>query len=236
MKGTLLNTATVAVGSLIGLAVGKAIPEAYQTAALGALGLVTMGTGIKLFLGSKNILVVAAALVIGGSIGLLLGLENGLAAFSEFARQRLGGGGTFNEGLISASILFCIGPMTLLGCIQDGLEGKSELLALKSTMDGFAAIFFAASLGVGVLVSAVVVLVFQGLLTLMARPLKPIADDPDLIAEMAATGGIMLMAIGLKLLSIKALPVANYLPALFLAPLLVVVARRVTAKTRKAAA
>jgi uncharacterized protein len=136
----------------------------------------------------------------------------------------------FNEGLITTSILFCVGPMTLLGCIKDGLEGDTELLKLKSTLDGFGAFFFAAALGVGVLVTALVVLVFQGALTLAAKPLRFLAEDQEYVAEATAAGGIMMMATGLGLVEIRDLPVANYLPALALAPLLVWVARRLGGK------
>jgi uncharacterized protein len=123
--------------------------------------------------------------------------------------------------------------MTLLGCLQDGLEGKIELLAIKSTMDGIAAVFFAAALGPGVLVTAGVVLVVQSAITFLAKPLKPIAGDQELLSEITGSGGVMLMGIGLGLLNIKNLPVATYLPALVLAPLGVVVMRKM--KLRRAA-
>ena len=117
--------------------------------------------------------------------------------------------------------------MTILGCIQDGLEGKSELLHLKSTMDGVAAIFLTATLGVGVLFSAAFVLIFQGALTLAARPLASLKNDESLLAELGGAGGPIMMAIGLSLLQIKKLPTANYLPALVLAPTLMVLSRKV---------
>jgi uncharacterized protein len=231
-RGTLLNTATVAVGALIGLLIGKSLPHAYQDVAMSGLGLVTLGIGIKLFLGTKNILIIAVAVAVGGMLGLALGIHSGIESFAEWAKQTLGGqdNDRFTEGLIASSVLFCIGPMTLLGCIQDGLEGKIELLALKSTMDGIGAVFFAAATGNGILVTALVVLVVQGALTLMAGVLRPLADDEDMIGELSATGGIILMATGFGLLKIKELHTADYLPALVLAPLLVVVFRRFTSR------
>jgi hypothetical protein len=228
MRGTLLNTATVAVGGSLGLLVGNRVPADYKQLAFTGLGLVTVGIGIKLFLESKNILITAAGLVLGGILGLALGLAAGFDNFAETMKHVFHGGGNFTEGLITASVLFCVGPMTLLGCLEDGLEGKSELLQLKSTMDGFAAFFFAVTLGAGVLVSALVVLVFQGALTLLATPLRPVAKDTELIAEISAVGGTMMMAIGLKLLDIKSIPVADFLPSLAVAPLLLVVGRRVS--------
>ncbi|MEI8282232.1 MAG: DUF554 domain-containing protein [Armatimonadota bacterium] len=229
MKGTYLNTATVAAGSLIGLAIGKLIPEAAQNIALNGLGLVTLGIGVKMFLGSKNVLIVAASIAIGGVLGLLLGIHVGLVHLADWVKHSVGGAGTFSEGFVASCVLFCIGPMTLLGCIQDGLEGRSELLHLKSTMDGVAAVFFAASLGIGVLFSAAFVLIFQGLLTLAAKPLAPLRNDESLLAELTGTGGPIMMAIGLNLLKIKEIPTANYLPALALAPLIVICSRRVSA-------
>lgn len=227
MRGTLLNTATVAVGATTGALLGDQIPDSYKGLVLSGLGLVTMGLGIKLFLQSKNVLIVAASIAIGGVIGMAIGIQGGIESFAEWAKTTLGGEGRFAEGIVTASVLFCIGPTTILGCIQDGLEGKIELLALKSTLDLFAAMFIAASLGWGVLASAAVVLVFQGLLTLAARPLKPLAHDENLLAEVSGTGGIMMLAIGLGLLDIKKLPTADFLPAIFLAPCLVAIGRRI---------
>jgi len=231
MRGTLLNTATVVVGALIGLAVGKAIPPTYQTVVMTGLGLTVIGIGLKSFLGSRNVLIVTAAVALGGVLGLLIGIQAGLEGFAEWARHNLQGTGRFNEAILTTSILYCVGPMTLLGCIQDGLEGKIELLAIKSTLDGIGAIFFAAALGPGVLVTAAVILVFQGALTVLAKHLAPIAKDEDMLAEASAAGGVMMMAIGIGLLDVKPIQAAHYLPALFLAPLFVKLSRRLKRKT-----
>src|SRR5579862_4324676 len=163
MKGTLLNTATVAAGATVGLLVGKTIPVSYKDVALSGLGLVVCGLGIKMFLKSHNALVAAISVAVGGIIGLAIGIHAGIDHLSEWARLHFGGeAGKFNEGLITSFVLFCIGPMTLLGCVEDGLEGNIELLALKSTLDGIAAIFLAAAFGAGVLVTAGLLLIFQG--------------------------------------------------------------------------
>jgi uncharacterized membrane protein YqgA involved in biofilm formation len=225
MRGTLLNTATVAVGATVGLALGYALPTNLQEVALQGLGLVTLGLGLKMSLGSKNILLVAAAIVFGGVVGRLLGIEVGLTNVAEWMRTVTNGQGSFNEGLITSVVLFCVGPMTLLGCIQDALEGKIELLSLKSLMDGVAAVFLAATLGVGVLASAVLVLVIQGTLTLLARPLRPIAEDSEFVQEASAVGGLMLIGTGFGLLGIAKLAVPAFLPALLLAPVFVQVGR-----------
>jgi uncharacterized membrane protein YqgA involved in biofilm formation len=233
MRGTVLNTATVAAGASLGMLVGAHVPPSYQEVAMSGLALVVFGIGVKMFLQSKNAVVVLAAIALGGVLGTAMGISGGLENLSEWTRQRLGGGSHFNEGLITCSVLFCVGPLTLLGCIQDAIDGNIELLAVKSTLDGIGAFFFAAALGAGVLVSALFVLLFQGLLTLLARPLKAVAKDEDIIAAATGTGGILMMAIALGILSIKSLPTANYVPALILGPLFAVAARKIT-KRRQA--
>jgi uncharacterized membrane protein YqgA involved in biofilm formation len=231
IRGTLLNTATVAIGAISGYFLGKGIPVEYRQAALNGLGLVVCLIGVKMFFESKNAIIVIAAMAVGGILGVLFHIAPGLAAFAEQIRLRFGGGGTFNEGLITTSVLFCVGPMTLLGCLQDGIEGKIELLAVKSTLDGISAFFFAAALGQGVIVTALIVLIVQGGLTLAARPLHRFAKDEALIAEATAVGGALMLGIGLGLLNIAKLSMETYLPALVLAPLLVVLARRFERRT-----
>jgi uncharacterized membrane protein YqgA involved in biofilm formation len=189
-----------------------------------------------MFLGSKNALIVAGSIAIGGVLGLILHIQYGLDHLADWVKTSVGGTGTFSEGLVAACVLFCVGPMTILGCIQDGLEGKSELLGLKSTMDGVAAIFLAASLGNGVLFSAAFVLIVQGAITLLAKQLAFLREDEALLAEFEGTGGPIMIAIGLSLLDLKKLPTANYLPALVLAPLTVLVSRRLAALTKKSKA
>lgn len=189
---------------------------------LKGLGLVTLGIGVKMFLGGKNLLAVAMAVALGGALGQTLGIDNGLRAFGDWAQQSAGslGQGRFAEAVVTTSVLYCVGPMTVLGCLQDGLEGKIELLSIKSVLDGISSIFFAALLGPGVLVTVGVVLLVQGSLTAMARPLKPIAERPELMADAIATGGAAMLAIGFGLTGIAEIPAANFLPGLVLAPVL----------------
>lgn len=230
-RGTLLNTATVAVGGAIGWLAGAAVPEAYSLAVFGGLGIVVIGLGMKMMLDAKNLIVVAGAIALGGIVGTALGIQPGLDGLAETVKRTIGAEGDrgFVETLVGASILYCVGPMTLLGCIQDRLEGKIDLLAVKSTMDGFVAVFFGAISGPAILATAAVVLVFQGALTLLAGSLKPIADDEEMLSDLSGTGGVMLVAIGIGLIATGRgealqglkLPVAAYLPALVFAPLLV---------------
>jgi len=228
MRGTLLNTATVAAGATLGLLVGKAIPGSYQTVALHGLGLVTCGIGIKMFLQGKNPLISAIAVAGGGVLGLALGIHDGIQAIAEWSKVHLGQSGAnhFSEGLVTSFVLFCIGPMTLLGCIQDALEKKIELLSLKSTLDGIASVFLAALYGAGVLVTALLLLIFQGLLTLLARPLRPIAENEQMLNETTAAGGAIMVSTGLGLLEIANLKPANYLPAIVIAPIVVMIGQK----------
>lgn len=191
-----------------------------------ALGLVTCGIGIRMIVKARDMVTVAVAIVVGGLLGLAIGIPEGIERFADWAKQVLGGQGNFTEAIVAPSVLFVVGPVTLLGCIQDAVERKIELLAIKSTMDGVAAIFFAMSLGPGVLVSAAVVLVLQGLLTLFARPLAPMAQDAEMLDELSGAGGVIMLAIGLSLLSLKSIPTAAFLPALALAPLIVLWRRK----------
>jgi uncharacterized membrane protein YqgA involved in biofilm formation len=230
MRGTLLNTATVAAGATAGLLTGRFVPPDYKSVALEGLGLVVVLIGVRMFLQSRNPIIGVASIAFGGIIGACIGIPHALAVFAEWCRQILGGTGHFNEALITTSVLFCVGPMTLLGCLQDGLENKIELLAVKSTLDGIGAFFFAATLGSGVLVTTVVVLVVQGSITLAARRMQRFAKDEELMAEATATGGALMLGIGLGLLSIKSMHIETYLPAVILAPLFVLVSRRVVAR------
>lgn len=232
MRGTLLNTATVAVGAGIGLMIHQSVRPEYMGVALHGLGLVTVGFGIKMFFQARNPLIVAFSVAAGGILGLALGIHGGIEALAEWSKTHFGAGGesTFAQGMISSFVLFCVGPMTLLGCLQDALERKIDLLALKSTMDGIAAIFLAAASGAGVLLTSALVLIFQGALTLLARPLRPLAKDDEALAETTGAGGAILVGTGLGLLEIKDVHLANYLPAVFLAPLLVLIARKLPKK------
>jgi uncharacterized membrane protein YqgA involved in biofilm formation len=172
--------------------------------------------------------------VLGGVIGLLLGIQAGIESLADWSQALLSRSGesSFAAGLVTSLVLFCVGPMTLLGCIEDGLEGKIDLLALKATLDGVSAIFLAATLGSGVLVAALVLLIFQGAITLLARFLKPLVQDEAALAELSATGGAILLGTGIGLLGLKDLQTANYLPAIFIAPSLVLIAHRM--KLRRA--
>ncbi|KAA0225342.1 DUF554 domain-containing protein [Fimbriimonadia bacterium ATM] len=217
IRGTYLNAATVLGGGLLGLAVGNSLPSDYKTLAQAAIGIGTIAMGIRMFLGTGNSLIPILSLIVGGAIGHLIGIQAGLDALGGYAKDRLGAGGRFQEAFVSSSVLFCVGPMTLLGCLEDGLRKKIDLLSIKSLLDGVSSIFFAASLGPGVLLTVGTVLVVQMPLTLAASKLRPLADRKEILNEVTSVGGLILMVIGLGLLELRSLPSADFLPGLLLA-------------------
>jgi len=174
--------------------------------------------GIKMFLDSKNVLIPVGAMILGGLFGHWIGLQVAMEALGEWAKRQLGSNsGTFQEAFVTTSILYCVGPMTLLGCLEDGLEGKVRLLGLKSLLDGVSSFFFSAALGVGALLSAGTVFIVQTPLTLGARAIRRLAEKPHILSEITGSGGLILVAIGLRLLDVKILPTADFLPALLFA-------------------
>lgn len=225
ISGTLLNVLTVLVGGTVGLLVGGRLPERFQSIIFNGLGLATMIIGVQNALKTGNILVLLGSILVGGLLGEAMLLDKHLDDLGSYLQKRLAGGtgkgaATFSEAFVTSSLVFCVGPLTILGSIQNGINGDISFLALKSMLDGFAAFAFAASLGWGVLVSAVTVLVYQGALSLIAWGLMsgvPHDDNPYII-EMTAAGGLIILGVGFRLLNIKELKLANYLPALAVAP------------------
>jgi uncharacterized membrane protein YqgA involved in biofilm formation len=186
------------------------------------VGLISLVIGLQMSLNTKNILIVLGSLLTGGIIGELVHLHEGLNGLGDILQAKLTveKDSMISKGFVTASLLFCVGPMTILGSIQDGLSSDYTLLATKSILDGFASLALAASMGWGVLFAALTVLVYQGGLTLGAGLVKTLLTEP-MVAEMTATGGTLILAIGLNLLDLTAIRVANFLPALIVAPILV---------------
>ena len=214
MKGTLVNTAAVVLGSLIGMAVGSRLPEKVKQIVMNGLGLCTLLIGFKMAFKGEQILLIIGSLILGGIIGELLDIESWLERLGEKIKKRVkSDSGNFVVGFVTASLVFCVGPMTVVGSIDDGIRGDASILYAKSVLDGFASIAFASGLGIGVLFSAVTVLVYQGLLTLLGQKLSFLLSG-HVINELTATGGLMIVGIGLLLLDIKRVKVGNFLPAL----------------------
>lgn len=233
MTGTFINVAAVLIGGAIGLIFGSRIPDRFKNTVIAGMGLFTAAMGLQMFFKSDNPLIVLGALLIGILLGEWWRIEDRLQALGQVLEKRFSrdletdsstaaaSGSRFVRGFMVASLLFCVGPMTILGSIQDGLTGDYKLLAVKSTLDGFASIAFASTLGVGVLFSSLVVLVFQGSISLTAGFLSSIISDP-MMNEMTATGGVILVGLAISsLLEIKKIRVGNFLPALAIAPLIV---------------
>ena len=223
MIGTLINVATVITGGLLGLAFGSKLPDKVRSTVVAGLGLFTAALGLNMFMATNNAIVVLVSLLFGGVLGEWWDIERALQRFGSWLQERFvskseGENSRFVRGFLTASLVFCIGPLTILGSIQDGLTGDYSLLAIKSVLDGFAALVFASSLGVGVLFSVLVILGYQGGLTLLASQAQAFITEA-MIDELTAAGGILLIGIALSsLLEIKPIRVANFLPALFIAP------------------
>jgi uncharacterized membrane protein YqgA involved in biofilm formation len=231
VSGTLLNVATVLLGTAVGVLIGRRMPARMQESLTTGLGFFTLilavSMGIRLFTDPAfrpgDDLAVLAALLAGVAIGELLRLHDGLEALGAWFQRRLATGDTpshLAEGFITASLVFCVGPLTILGSLQNGLTGDMELLAIKSLLDMVAAVAFAAALGPGVGLSVITIVVVQGGLSLAASALSPVMDDLT-IAAITATGGLILLGVALRLLELKAVRVANFLPALVLAPIFI---------------
>ncbi|WP_427894202.1 DUF554 domain-containing protein [Kribbella sp. GL6] len=233
--GTAVNVATVLVGSVLGVLVGHRLSHRTRELVTDAIGLVTLLIAISsaLTVGDKAlsdavgssapVLIVLGAMLIGGIAGSLLRIEQRLEGFGAWMQHRFDRGegeGKFVEGFVSASMVFCVGPLTFLGALSDGLGRGADQLFLKAVLDGFTSIAFAASFGWGVAASALVVLVVQGSMTAVGAVLGDVLPDAHVTA-LGATGGVMLIGVALRLLKLKQVAVADLLPALIVAPLLV---------------
>lgn len=221
--GVFANTGTVLVGSLLGLLFKKGIPERVSRAVMIALGLFTLYIGIDGALGAENALIVIAALVLGAIVGTLLDIDGAINRLGKWAERRfdrsVGESVLVAEGFVTASLLFCIGAMTVNGAIEAGVKGENTLFFTKATMDLFSSMMLASGLGLGVLLAAAFVLVFQGLLVLLAGVIAP-ALTPFAIAEMTAAGSLIMVGLGTNLMGISKIKVADYLPAIVFAPVI----------------
>ena len=235
--GTLVNVLAILIGSTIGVLLGHRLPEKMSRTLTDAMGLVVLVIGalnlialqdadfVTAVTAAGTLLVVLGALLIGGVLGSLIGIEKRLEHFGTWLQLKTSKGGgdkdKFIEGFVNASLLFTIGPMAVLGALQDGLGQGIDVLALKSTLDGFTSVAFAATFGWGVAFSAIPVGIWQGILYLSALALGASLSQA-VIAAITATGGILLLGTGLRVLQIRMVNVADLLPALLVAPLLVI--------------
>ena len=221
--GTLINTATVLIGGMVGIAMGDKIPDRVRGIVVQVIGMVTIGLGLSDLLKTHNMVFPLLGMVFGAIIGEVFRIEDRLAGIGEVIRKRFAkrqDPGPFISGFVTATLLFCIGPLTILGAIQDASGETPQLYIIKGTLDGFMSVIFGAIHGVGVLFSAVSVFVVQGTLTLFGTQLDSLLNDRMRI-ELFATGGLAVMAIGLNLLDIKKIRLGSLLPGLIVTPVLV---------------
>jgi len=227
MIGTLINVGTIVAGSLIGILIGNRLSEKLRGTIINGLGLFTFGYGLISFIDTGNPLVPLGGLLIGALLGELLRVEEGLNKLGAVLKNAVlrksksdAHHAQFIDGFVTASLVFVIGPIAILGSIQDGLTGNFEMLAIKAILDGFASIAFASTLGIGVAFSALSILFYQGLISLLSGVFSQFFSIA-MMTEMTAVGGLILMAIAISsLLSIKKIRTGSFLPALLITPLI----------------
>lgn len=217
--GTLVNSAAIVVGAVAGTLLRRGIPAAWKETILAAMGLCVTVIGMKMAQGSAHLVLVVVSLALGALVGEALDLDGRLTRFGQWLQRRLLGnrsaatGSSLGEAFVSASLLFCIGAMTIVGAIEDGLAGNHEILFAKASLDGVISVVLASTLGIGVALSAVSVLVYQGAITLLSFWMQQFLTEA-VIEEISATGGVMILAIGLNLLGVTKIRLANLIPGL----------------------
>ena len=216
MLGTIVNTVAIIAGSLIGLLFKGSIPEKYGKTIMHAIGLAVILIGLKTALKTDDILIIIISLAIGSVMGELLHIEDWLERLGKgLGRLLPGDNDGVAKGFVTASLVYCVGAMAIVGALESGLSGNHQTLFAKSLLDGIGSILFASTLGIGVLFSALSVFLYQGAITLAASTLKPFLT-PGVVAQMSAVGGLLILAIGINLLEIKKLKIGNMLPAIFI--------------------
>ena len=223
MLGVMANVFTVILGGCIGLLCKRGIPKHLTDAVMLGIGLCTLYIGIDGALAGENVLIVIAAMVLGSIVGTLLDIDSAINRLGSWVEKRFranNGKTSLAEGFVTASLLFCVGSMTIVGSLNAGIAGDNEMLFTKSTLDLVASAMLSASLGAGVLLSAVFVLVFQGGIVLLSSFIAPMLTSAA-IAEMTCAGSLLIIALGLNLIGVTRIKVANYMPAIFFAPLFV---------------
>lgn len=216
MLGTIVNTVAIIAGSLIGLLFRGGIPEKYRVTIMQALSLAVILIGIKMALKTEGILLVIFSLVIGSLIGEFVRIEDRLETLGRIFETRFSKAGNgLAKGFVVTSLIFCVGSMAIVGALESGLTGNHQTLFAKSALDGLSSIIFASSFGIGVLFSSVSVFLYQGFITLTATFIKPFLIG-EVINQMSAVGGLLIMAIGINLLEIQKIKVGNMLPAIFI--------------------
>ena len=218
MFGTLVNTLAIIAGSLFGILLRGGLPEAYRLTVIQAIGLAVVLIGVRGALGCDQILLVIFSMACGAVIGTALKIEERLDGLGRLLERRLSRNGDgLARGFVTASLVFCVGSMAIVGSLESGLTGNHQTLLAKSVLDGITSIVFASTFGIGVMFSAASVFVYQGLITLSATLVKALLV-PEVVTQMSAVGGLMIAAIGFNLLDFQRLRVGNMLPGIFIPP------------------
>ena len=225
MIGVLVNVITVLIGSTIGTIFKKGLPERLTSAAMVAIGLCTVYIGISGCLEGENTIVLIISMVLGGLLGTLIDIDKGINTLGRKLEDKISKNNEISlaKGFVSASLLFCVGAMTIVGSLNAGLKGDNELLLTKALLDLISSTILASTLGIGVMFASVTVLVYQGLLVLLAGFLAPFLTTAA-IAEITCAGSLLILALGLNLLKITDIKVANFLPAMLFAPIVLYIA------------
>lgn len=224
MTGTIINALAIFVAGLIGLMIGKGIPENMSRTIQDGLGLLVMIIGIEYAFKAESLAIVGISLAIGAIIGELRRWEAKLDKVGYLLQAKFGKGedNQFVKGFVSASLLFCVGAMAVIGALEDGLTGNYQILLIKSILDGIFSLIFAASMGVGVLFSAIPVFIYQGSISLASTFIKPILTDP-MLNNITALGGVLIAGLGLNIIGITKIKVANLLPGIFVVPIIMAI-------------
>jgi len=216
LQGTLVNVAAVAAGCLVGRMAGQLLSERMRNTMMAGLGLAVLLIGLQLALQSQQLMIVIGSIILGGLVGEAMNIEGRLEAFGQRLQRRFSGAGKVAEGFVTASLLYCVGAMAIMGALQDGLGGEPTILYAKAALDGVASIALTSTLGIGVIFSILPLLFYQGVITLAAGLATTILTEP-VITEMNAVGGLLIIAIAVDIMGLKRLPVGNLLPGVFLA-------------------
>lgn len=216
LQGTLVNIAAIGLGCLVGRWAGQFLSDRVRNTMMAGLGLAVLLVGLQLALPSQQPMIVIGSIILGGLLGELLNIEGRLEGFGRRLQLRFAGAGKIAEGFVTASLLYCVGAMAIMGALQDGLGGEPTILYAKAALDGIASVALTSTLGIGVLFSVLPLALYQGAITLAAGLAAAILTEP-VITEMNAVGGLLIVAIALDLMGIKRLPVGNLLPGVFVA-------------------
>ncbi|NLJ99064.1 MAG: DUF554 domain-containing protein [Tissierellia bacterium] len=216
MLGTVVNAIAIIIGGLIGTFIRNGLKENYKKTLMNGVGLTVIIIGIMGAIKSENMILIIISIVLGSIIGEAIGIERKLDSIGNSLEEKLGqGNSNLSKGFVTASLVYCVGAMAIVGSLESGLLGNHDTLFAKSVLDGISSIIFASTLGIGVVFSSILVFIYQGIIILLASSLRNLLT-PDVILEMSAVGGILIMGIGINILEIKKIEVGNMSPSIFI--------------------